>query len=206
MAAAPPAAAATGAAASPRGYALGFVLAVLLIILTLATLALMLRLLLRRAVEPVRPIDTNPRPSAPPPVMLPAAPRASVGLAPRPLAIQEADAPRQCADLLRKAGWQVKVGASVPAGRVDCGRDCHADLGTDLVARRDGRVLALRCPPPAAIVNEEVVEQACIARERERADRAAIVSQSPYPAAARKLAMQTGIDLLEPDQLRAFAR
>ena len=214
-AAAPPAAAIRRADASPRGYAVGFVLAVLLIILILATLALLLRLLLRRAVEPMRPVETSPRTSlgplptvrcVPPPIMLPVAPRASVGLAPQPAAIQEADAQRHCADLLRQAGWQVRVGATVTAARADHGRACDTDRGIDLVARRGGRVLALRCPPRAAIVNEEVVEQACLARERERADRAAIVSEAPYAAAARKLAMQTGIDLLEPDQLSAFAR
>ena len=218
----PPAAAVAGSDASPRGYAFGFVLAVLLTTLFLATLALLFRLLLRRAVEPaqpalMRPIELSPRTTlaerrpSPPAMPLPTPPsvrRARVGqvLLPPATAREHPDAQRRCADLLREAGWQVRVGAAAAVLRAGDGLDRGCDPGIDLVARRDGRVLALRCPPRAAIVNEEVVEQACIVRERERADRAAIVSEAPFAAAARKLAMQTGIDLLEPDQLKAFAR
>ncbi len=183
---------ASAPAASERGYALGFVIAVLLIIVLLATVALLLRLLLRRSREPVRPLVPVPALAR----IMPAVPAArlqTAELMPEP-AWPEADAQRRCADLLREAGWYASV------------RECHGLPGADVVARRGGRVLALRCLPGAATVDEEAIEQTCIARERERADLAAIVSEAPFTAEARKLASQTGIDLLRPDQLGVLTR
>jgi hypothetical protein len=44
-----------------------------------------------------------------------------------------------------------------------------------------------------------------MARERERADVAVIVSSAMHTPGARHLAAQAGIDLLHEDDLRAFA-
>ena len=194
---------------SRRGYAFGFAVAVLLIILLLAAAALLLRLLLRRTAKlgeagavamPLQPAFVRPAraeaaaverafgPTASAPVRLHRA-----GLFPGPvwLAREHARAGRRCADLLREAGWQATLRPS-PQGCV--------------VARRGGRILTLRCLPAAANVDEDAIEQACMTRERERADAAAIVCEAPVTASARDLAAHTGISLLRPDQIGSFAR
>ena len=214
-----------------RGYAAGFILSILLIILALASLILLLRLLFRRPV-PVPP--TQPVPFAKMPRLAArAAPlfkkdpnRARAGVndglgasdsrleqalfsSPPPLASHAAgqvaartrlsrDLVRQCAGLLQKAGWLATVRQD-RAGRA-------ALMVTDVVARRRGRILALRCVPVVLPVDEEIIEQACLAREREHADVAAIVSAASFTFNAQKLALETGIELLHPDQLEDFAR
>ncbi len=215
---APPPASAEVAAASARGYAIGFALAIVLIVTSLAALALLARVLLRSPPAPAREPSPHepPTPEAPSPrpsshdascVGLPTRPRAvlrAVRTSSPPLAMLQAAGPRaswpgddetdprlQCAVLLREAGWDV---SSRLHGR-----------GPDLIARRRGRVVALRCLPASGLVDEQAVEAACVARERVRADLAVIVSNARCTSDARQLASRIGVDLLQEDQLRGYA-
>lgn len=225
-----------GSPASSRSYAVGFALVIVLIVLLLAAMALLLRFLLywlprpgpvnpvrestlppvpvilgsgRNAGRQDRPVIsrvdpdrrrpvvhqpvTGPEPATGPvvPVLLQA-----VGLPPGSdawLPEDRTDIQRHCILLLREAGWDARSRRSGQG---------HADV----VARRNNRVMALLCLPGVAPVDEQSVEEACMARERERADVAVIVSKAAYTAGARRLAVQTGVDLLDEDGLRAFAR
>ncbi len=212
-----------------RGYAVGFAISVLLIILLLSTIVLLLRLLFRR---PVRVAPTEPVPVTMLPRPVPGMPRSADGskathtvidavlrpsdrldrpvLSSRPrlrlyrgdqLASRirpPADPVLQCAGLLKEAGWSAIV-RQVHAGNA-------GSSGADVVARRRGRTLALRCVPISLPVDEAAIEQACMTRERERADMAAIICASPATFGALKLASETGITLLHPDQVGSFAR
>ena len=99
---------------------------------------------------------------------------------------------RRCAQVLREAGWETSI------------RFAAGPRVADVIATRGERVMALRCLPDTTPVDEQAVEEACIARERERADMAVIVSNAVGTAEARKLAARTGIDLLTEDALHAL--
>lgn len=212
---APPAKAASTAAA--RGYAVGFAMAILLVVLLLAALALLLLLLFRRSRNGTQPQRDDaaddpllspqaPR-AAPQPVSPPGPPALVRGVTPAPAApaaLQPAGLPAsqwppddgtdtrgQCAVLLREAGWHTGVGMTA----------YHADL----VARRDGRVMVLRCLTDTPMLDEHAVEEVCMTRERERADIAVIVSNASCTKSARQLAARTGVDLLREDELRDYA-
>ena len=99
----------------------------------------------------------------------------------------------RCVDQLRHAGWDARTrfSAGLP--------------GPDVVARSNGLVLALQCHASRLPVDVGAVEQACMARERQQSDLAAIVSNAPFTDAARQLAERTGIVLLHEDELASFA-
>ena len=105
----------------------------------------------------------------------------------------EAGTRDQCARLLRKVGWQASI--QPLSGRH------HASV----VAQRAGRLMVLHCLPGSIPVDEQAVEEACMAREREQADMAVIVSNGGYTPGARHLAARVGVDLLHEDELPAFA-
>ncbi len=104
-----------------------------------------------------------------------------------------ADFRSHCIGLLDAAGWQTSV------------RPVAAQAMPDVVAERNGRVLALQCLPAMPAIDEEAIDRACMARERQQADSAAIVSNASFTAPAKRLALQTGIVLLHADELAAFA-
>ena len=217
-----------GSPTSSRSYAIGFGLVIVLIALLLAAMVLMLRFLLRWSPRPERPVGPVREPMLSPapsgtsrPIISRIGPNFRIGPdRQRPVVHRPASGPvvpamlqaaglppgseawmpedrnaiqRRCVLLLREAGWDASGRRSGQG---------HADV----VARRDGRVMALLCLPGVAPVDEQSVEEACMARERERADVAVIVSNTAYTAGARRLAVQTGVDLLHEDELRAFAR
>ena len=95
--------------------------------------------------------------------------------------------------LLRKVGWHASI--QPVSGRR------HASI----IAHRGGRLMVLHCLPATVPVDEQSVEESCMAREREQADLAVIVSNAGYTASARQLAARIGVDLLHEDELRAFA-
>jgi restriction system protein len=206
-------------AASERGYAIGFAIAIMLIVVLLTGFALLLRELLRRPGDPANPWGPEadpirepklrpapqivPQPFSGPP--LPVRRALARRPAPDPASLlQTAGLPReaewphedgaqlQCTATLREAGWSARV-------RYESDRPY-----ADVVASRGGRIMALRCLPDNMPVDEQAVEEVCLARERERADVAVILSSADFTPAARQLAAQAGIDLLHEDELRAF--
>lgn len=108
------------------------------------------------------------------------------------LSDEEIDAQRRCALMLRDAGWDAYI------------RPSSDRRPADVVASRGGRVMALRCLPAGVLVDEQAIEEVCVARERERADLAVIVSNAIYTERARQLAAHIGIDLLDENQLGPF--
>ena len=210
-------------AAAGRSYAVGFVIAILLVTVLLAAAVLLMLVLLRRPPDRMQ----QPSPASP---MLPTWPVASAGasVADRgptadaraavdrsvpagaaPVALRPLDllplvaawkAPavaidnrRQCAILLREVGWHASI------------QPLSDQRPANIVAERDGRLMVLHCLPATISVDEQAVEEACMAREREQADLAVIVSNGGYTAGARQLAAQIGVELLHEDELLTFA-
>ena len=221
--------------AGERSYAIGFVIAIVLVILLLAAFVLLMHALLRRppdaqqqpsppdpADEPVLPplAEANGG-AAPTPVRLPPSdaraygPAASdpdavvcrSGLAPDgPDALQSAGLPslaawptedeadrRHCVMLLREAGWRASI------------QPLSGRRHVSVIAQRGGRLMVLHYLPKTVAVDEQAVEESCMAREREQADIAVIVSNVGYTAGIRQLATRIGVDLLHEDELHAFA-
>nr|WP_321984533.1 restriction endonuclease [uncultured Lichenicoccus sp.] len=103
-----------------------------------------------------------------------------------------ADYKTRCASMLRLAGWDAST--KFPGGTRE----------PDVIARRGTHLLALQCHLSPDPVDVQAVEDACLARERQRSDLAAIVSRSRYTEAARQLADRTGIVLLHDHELASF--
>lgn len=99
----------------------------------------------------------------------------------------------RCVARLRRAGWDARTrfSANMP--------------GPHVIASQDGLVLALQCHLSAEPVDVEAVEDACLVRERQCSDLAAVVSNAPFTEPARQLAARTGIVLLHEDQLASLA-
>ena len=97
-----------------------------------------------------------------------------------------------CALLLRSAGWDAQT--TVASG----------DQGTDVIAKRNGRVLVLQCKLYDQPVGNSAVQEISAARMHQQADYAAEVSNAAYTAAARQLARTNGIFLLHHGELVGF--
>nr|WP_321984626.1 restriction endonuclease [uncultured Lichenicoccus sp.] len=219
--------------AMQQGYVIGFVAAMLLIALLLAVIAGIVWAILRNArltreaglssfgtqaasgLMPVFALGANPGAPArrivltddrsatepamrpPPPALFelqrpePALPH--LPPVPPPPPADAAEFRNLCIALLDAAGWQTSV------------RTVDSQAMPDVVAERDGRVLALQCLPVEPAVDEDAIDCTCMARERQQADQAAIVSDASFTPAAKRLALQTGIVLLHADELAAFA-
>ena len=131
---------------------------------------------------PIQDVFPEPAETGPPPVV--------ARTAPAPGAL--ADYKSRCASMLRLAGWDART--RHPGGTREA----------DVVARRGTHLLALRCHLSPDPVDVQAVEDACLARERQRSDLAAIVSGSRYTEAARQLADRTGVVLLRDHELASF--
>ena len=103
-----------------------------------------------------------------------------------------ADYKSRCVSMLRLAGWDART--RPPGGNRE----------PDVIARRGARLLALQCHVSSEPVDVQAVEDACLAREKQRSDLAAIVSRSRYTEAARQLADRTGVVLLQDHELASF--
>ena len=99
----------------------------------------------------------------------------------------------RCVARLRHAGWDARTRFSADAP------------GPHVIASHGGLVLALQCHPSVEPVDIEAVEDACLVRERQCSDLAAVVSNAPFTEPARQLAARTGIVLLHEDQLASLA-
>ncbi|WP_428377922.1 restriction endonuclease [Lichenicoccus sp.] len=143
--------------------------------------------------DETRHLETTPAHPASRASPQPSHPELALPPATAPPPADATDFGRHCIALLDKAGWQTSVRPIAGQGM------------PDLVAERDGRVMALQCLPVEPAVDEEAVDCACMARERQQADSAAIVSDASFTAPAKRLALQAGIALLHADELAAFA-
>lgn len=94
-----------------------------------------------------------------------------------------------CAEELRRAGWKTKL------TRVT------GDQGADLVAGKGGVSIVLQCKYYSRPMGNRAVQEVVAARVHEHADRAAMVSNSVYTAAAEQLAQTNSVLLLHHTQL-----
>ncbi len=99
---------------------------------------------------------------------------------------------RQCAMLLRRAGWE----AHLTAG--------SGDQGSDILARRRHRVLVVQCKRHGRPVGNKAVQEVYAAQRHHAADLAAVVSNAGYTRAAHALAKTTGVRLLHHRELGAL--
>lgn len=102
------------------------------------------------------------------------------------------DYERHCALLLQSNGWEARV--TVASG----------DQGTDVLARRYGKTLVLQCKLYRQPVGNAAVQEISAARLHQRANYAAVVSNSSFTSAARQLARTNGVYLLHHEELRDF--
>lgn len=98
---------------------------------------------------------------------------------------------RRCVKDLEFAGWTMQ-----PA--------VVADGGPDLVGRRDGTLLAVRCRQSLNPITSEMVDEAARMAPRPAGALTAIVSNAPYSARARDEAGRQGILLLRDTELSGF--
>jgi hypothetical protein len=95
-----------------------------------------------------------------------------------------------CAELLRHSGWIAEVTKG------------SGDQGSDVIATKDDIRLILQCKLHRHPVGNKAVQEASAARTHERADYAAVVSNSRFTPAAQQLAATNEIFLLHYADLR----
>lgn len=96
----------------------------------------------------------------------------------------------RCRELLEEAGWAARLTAGT------------GDQGADIVAEKGGTTVVLQCKRYARPVGNKAVQEVAAARTYYGADVAAVVSNSDYTEAARRLAHRNGVHLLHVDDLR----
>jgi restriction system protein len=101
---------------------------------------------------------------------------------------------RFCASELERAGWS----AHVTKG--------SGDQGVDVIAEKDGLRVVLQCKQYSTPVGNKAVQQALGAKMFERAQVAAVVTNSTYTPAAKALAGTAQVLLLHYSDLRELER
>ncbi|MFG0293715.1 MAG: restriction endonuclease [Phycisphaerales bacterium JB050] len=99
---------------------------------------------------------------------------------------------RWCAEQLEIAGWKCRVNGQT------------GDQGVDVVAKKDGRIMALQCKLYSQPAGNDSVQQVFAGKSFYAADFAAVVATAGYTPSARALAKQTGVLLLQPTELPSF--
>ena len=97
-----------------------------------------------------------------------------------------------CAAQLERSGWQVQ--------KVDQQRA----QGVDMLAEKNGLVVALYCSKGWSPVDPAAVEKVAIATQAVGAEYGVVVSNSPYAREARRAADQRGIILMHYTELAVF--
>jgi restriction system protein len=94
-----------------------------------------------------------------------------------------------CAQQLNRHGWKTQV------------TQVTGDQGADVVAHKGNRTLLLQCKYYSTPVGNKAVQEAATARMDRKADFAAVVTNSTYTTAAKKLARTTDVLLLHYSEL-----
>lgn len=105
---------------------------------------------------------------------------------------------QHCADLLRNAGWAVRVTKG------------SGDFGIDLVAEKAvkerPRRVVLQCKRSSAAIGLSAVQEAMAGKEYDKADTAVVVSNQRYTPAAESMAATARVLLLHHSDLPALER
>jgi restriction system protein len=96
---------------------------------------------------------------------------------------------RLCAEILEASGWEAQLTPTT------------GDQGADIIASKDGTRLVVQCKFYTTSVGNQSVQEAFAAMRFQRAQHAAVVTNSTYTKSARQLASSTGVLLLHHDQL-----
>lgn len=94
-----------------------------------------------------------------------------------------------CADLLEKIGWDTRV------------TQASGDQGIDVLAKKDGFLLALQCKKYSSPVGNKAVQEAFSGGTFYEAKAFAVVSPVEYTSSAKELANSLGVLLLHHDDL-----
>lgn len=95
----------------------------------------------------------------------------------------------QCAEILKKNGWDAEATQK------------SADQGIDVVAKKDGVLVALQCKLYSKPVGNKAVQEAYSGKQFYEANFAGVVSNNTYTVSARQLAKNCNILLLSPEDL-----
>ena len=94
-----------------------------------------------------------------------------------------------CADLLKENGWNVQV------------TQASGDQGIDILAEKDGFLLALQCKKYSSPVGNKAVQEAHSGGTFYEANAFAVVSPVEYTSSARELANSLNVHLFHHDDL-----
>lgn len=97
-----------------------------------------------------------------------------------------------CAKQLEIAGWQCRVNGQ------------SGDQGVDVLAKKNGRILAVQCKLYSQPAGNDSVQQVVAGKIFYKADYAAVVATAGYTNSARALAIQSEVRLLQPTELASF--
>ncbi len=97
-----------------------------------------------------------------------------------------------CADILKANGWDVRV------------TQASGDQGIDVLAEKDGFLLALQCKKYSSPVSNKAVQEAYSGGTFYEAKAFAVVSPVEYTSSAKELANSLGVLLLHHDDLSSL--
>lgn len=120
-------------------------------------------------------------------------PTEPVVIAPKPDAMPTPqDFRKLCATELEVAGWTTQLGFN------------DGGAGPDIIGRRPGRVLVVRCRVSQTAITGEMVDEAAAMGSRQEAAITALASNAPFSQRARDEAIRLGVHLVRDTELAAF--
>ena len=99
---------------------------------------------------------------------------------------------RLCAAELDRAGWTTQMGFT------------GGGVGPDIVCKRDGALLVVRCRQSQNVIGGEMVDEAAAMGARQEGAVTALVSNAPFSRRAREEALRQQIHLLRDTELADF--
>lgn len=97
-----------------------------------------------------------------------------------------------CAARIEEQGWNVRVSKA------------SGDQGIDIEAMKDGRLIAIQCKRYAQAIGNKSVQEAYTGATHHRADKAVVIGTGGYTKAAIELAANTGVILIDAENIAAF--
>lgn len=98
-----------------------------------------------------------------------------------------------CAARIEEQGWSVRVSKA------------SGDQGIDIEAMRDGMLVAVQCKRYTSPVGNKAVQEAYAGATHYRASKAIVIGTGGYTKAAIDLAANTGVILLDAENIAAFS-
>jgi hypothetical protein len=98
-----------------------------------------------------------------------------------------------CAARIAEQGWSVRVSKAT------------GDQGIDIEAMRDGLVVAIQCKRYSQPIGNKSVQEAYTGATHYRADRAVVIGTGGFTRAAIELAENTGVILIDAENVAAFS-